>query len=178
MKLSKYRAIYIQIPKTGCGSISSIIQQSGGHRPASWVKNRISKKEWVSRFRFAFVRHPFDRFQSTLAHFNIDAPAKQVLADPMKFGIPPTVLYPQSWYLDERVDYIGDFDKFEEEWELIASILKIKEPLPRNNQSFNKKRLSQEDKAYLLYYYRDDFRRFHFNPSRYSGSSTSENHPA
>jgi len=165
MRLSKYPAIYIQIPKTGAGSISSIVEQSGGHRAASWIRKSISNEEWVSRFRFALVRHPYDRFRSTLAHFGVNAPAKEILADPWQFNIPPIVLFPQSWYLDEKLDYIGDFHQIEKEWEFISSVIGAKEPLPRNNQSKNKPPLTREDTLYLWFHYKDDFRQFGFSTS-------------
>ena len=56
---SQLNCIFIAVPRTGCGSISSLVG-GGGHLPASIVKKRYPE-QWDKAFKFAFVRDPIDR---------------------------------------------------------------------------------------------------------------------
>lgn len=142
--LNKYNCIFVQIPRTGSSSINSILNQTGGYRPASYYMYKY-KKEWPLRLKFAVVRNPFDRYRSILAHFHGE--------------IPDIVLKPQSWYIDEPLNLILRFESLPSEWWKVAEFLNIKEPLPHLNKS-NKTPLSQEQRDWVLENWSEDFKRF------------------
>ena len=120
---SKYNCIFIQIPRTGCGSINHILQQQGGHRPASWLKNKAGETMWSRKLVFAVVRNPFDRYASMIAHFGGES------------RIPEHARKSQSWYIDEEVNYIIRFEHLNSQWDNVASLLGISAPLPHQNKS-------------------------------------------
>lgn len=164
MRLSEYPCIYIQIPKTGTGSYGYLLQQEGGHRTASWIRAKISEEEWKNRWKFALVRHPFDRFVSICSHFKLDVSAEKVFELTDDIRIPRVVLESQSWFLDEEIDYIGRFEHFADEWEVVRKKLNIELPLAHRNHHQHIRTLTERDKAFLYEKYQEDFNRFGYNP--------------
>ncbi len=88
---TKYRFIFIHIPKTGGTSLAEPSYQGGkgvlsgllgendyaqaGHIRAVGLKQRMGE-QWDNYFKFAFVRNPWDRMVS-LYHYFLQDPEKQ-----------------------------------------------------------------------------------------------------
>lgn len=147
----KYNAIFIQIPRTGCGSINSILNQTGGHREASWWKKHTD--EWDKRFKFAVVRNPYDRFVSLCSHFGLSV-LEGLKSEEWAFK-------PQTFFIDEKLDYIARFENLEEEWGKISQKLGIEQKLPIYNKSSSKIALSETEKRLVYSYYLEDFETFY-----------------
>lgn len=137
--------IFIQIPRTGSGSINSILNQTGGHRPASWYKQKYPEL-WADAYKFAIVRNPYDRYASILGHFSLETP-------------PDVVLKPQTWYIDEELDFIGKYEDLASSWTEISAHLGITTPLPHLNAS-QKPPLTPEQMEWVVGEWGSDFDRF------------------
>lgn len=93
------------------------------HRPASELADDPG-------FRFAFVRHPVDRFISAYRFTQIDdknrrysemlgATAEQIIE-----RIPSHMaLLPQSHWIDAPVDFIGRYERLEDDWATVCRII-------------------------------------------------------
>lgn len=155
-KLLNPDCVFIHIPKTGGTSI----------RKGIWNKNYEGPvfgyipQEWESLFKFAFVRHPLQRFVSAYKMFTSGA-----LGD-KDWKLPPdwrplnieefalivldeTILYderrktfeekirhhtiPQTHPFNclRKANYIGRFENLNEEFNIIGSKIGIKAPLPK-----------------------------------------------
>jgi len=159
MMWSKYKGIYVQIPKNACGSFNHVLQQGGGHRPASWLREQIGEKEWKKRWKFAIVRHPFDRFCSIHAHYNVKGGVEDVLSSR---NVPDIAKKPQSYYIDEKINYIGKFEDLDKVWKKVRRKLKIKDELPHVHETKHTLVLTKDDKEFLRWYYEEDFKRFNY----------------
>lgn len=142
----------VHIPKTGGQSMEAALGLPNQHETA----------KYVPRPRFAFVRHPFDRLVSAW-HY---AAKKGTLASgPMTaeglkkfFATGHVVVLPMSFYLDDEVDFLGRYERLDEDWKHISDI-----PLPHLNKGERgpwQQHLDAEMQEMAARYYREDFTRF------------------
>ncbi len=151
--------IFIHIPKTGGSSIRRVPGiEVKHHRTARWHQRR--KRDFADRFVFAFVRNPYDRFVSTFYYWHTMragheywrsdcriARAVQQFADLADFcrrfrrfryrrvGH----FRPQHEWTHYRgeclVDFVGRFERLQEDWAAVAQVLAAPAALPHANPS-------------------------------------------
>jgi hypothetical protein len=130
------------------------------------LPNQHETAKYVPRPRFAFVRHPYDRLVSAW-HY---AAKKGNLADGAMtaaglkrfFATGHIVVLPMSFYLDDEVDFLGRFERLEEDWKHISDI-----PLPHLNKGERgpwQQHLNAEMREMARHYYAEDFARYGYEP--------------
>lgn len=155
--------IFIHIPKTGGISIRMGMWQ-GHYDGPHW----IIQEEWRLHFKFAFVRHPLDRFVSAFRMFT-EGPRGfsrwERPADwrPLNINEFAEIVFDESIIFDERrasfserirhhtipqtnpflllkaADFIGRYENYENDIKIITEKLKICNPIiPRMNYTFKK----------------------------------------
>jgi hypothetical protein len=161
------RYLFIRTPRTASGSIKSILGSSG-HIFAKDLKAKT--QDWNERFKFAFVRHPYDRFLSGYYYLNLGndpnaflSKGSEVLNAPKYFPI----FVPQYKFIciDGKIalDFVGRFEKLQEDWKFLQEKFEIETELPVKNESFTKKdSLNKRSKQVLFEYYKQDFKTFDF----------------
>lgn len=176
----KYRFIFIHVPKTGGTSLHSerpgsllhaIVRETGttgaGHKTASQLRNRF-RDEWGRYTKFAFVRHPIARFKSGY-FFNNSLRRKEVPMSPAgvlrELGA-SKYLQPLVHWVDCDVDYIGRYERYEQDVRRILGAVGV--PLPRELPHFRKTnsadiRLGDDLERAVRGFYASDFARFGYD---------------
>lgn len=155
-KLKNPDCVLIHIPKTGGTSIRKGVWKGNYAQP---VFGNIPN-EWNALFKFAFVRHPFDRFISAWKMFTIGAKGDkswEMPADAYPVSIEDffAISANEKIIYDERrrtfeekirhhtipqthpfnclhlADYVGRFERLEKDFAVIANKLNIDADLPR-----------------------------------------------
>ena len=158
--------VYIDIPRTGCGSISSIIG-GGGHKTATVMQERLGKK-WDEAYTFAFVRNPFDRFVSAFHNLGLEKECdiNDFIKDSKGIMEKEQILFmPQvDWIVKGgkvQVDFVGRYEDLQRDWKKVRKVLGIKDVLPHLNRTTVKKHvLNSESKGLLSELYKEDFKTF------------------
>ena len=151
--LPEHRALYVMVPKTGTRSIVAAL---GLPKHPPYVSD-CRRHNWPGYFRFAFVRNPWDRLVSVWVE-KIDAifspfriygwtPAlpfrdfvRAVCAMPPDerdhhfAPQAPLLRYAGEWC----VDFLGRFERLNEDWRLLSQAAGWKAPLPHINRSEHK----------------------------------------
>lgn len=146
------RFIFIHINKTGGSSVESALGLPFTHLTArEWIAD-IGENRWRRRFSFAFVRNPWDRvasqyyFRVMRNHlgtnpipFNDWVRRAYGEHDP-RFYDRPKMFMPQSdWITDERgevlVDFVGAFERFEDDFRFVRERIGRRAELPHVKQS-------------------------------------------
>jgi len=147
-----YKCIFIHISKTGGMSIANALIKNGkkigwgGHSPCFRLHKVIN--EWEEYFKFCFVRNPWDRLVSGY-HFlkkknKITVPFKKWIIDlsmSIKWNKPHNnnCQLNQIMFEDELcVDFVGRFENFQRDFELICKKIDCKLPLYHINRSKHK----------------------------------------
>ena len=138
-------------------------------------------------FKFTFVRHPYERMISEFYYsrkWTLRAPHS---FSPIEFDqwcksylavIDHSHKEPQSFYLNDDIQFIGRFEQIEQDLKKLILLLSQKDPhfkelqdktLPFTNHTGMPKaklldRLLPATKAYLFNYYREDFERLGYDP--------------
>lgn len=183
----KYDCIFINIPRTGSGSISEHIA-TGGHRPLSERRNIMAARgkleEYEGAFKFAFVRNPYTRFISAWCHLGLHkefdlnkflSPDPIVLMTVKKiFNRPSGLNYliekrhnlfrPQHEFLDTGDDdiHVYKYEALPQNWGKVCKKLGIS-PAPKlshKNQATCDVELTDESKEILYNYYKYDFEEY------------------
>ena len=165
---TKYHCIFIHIPKTGGLSIKNIMYPIGksgiGHKN---ISNYLEADSELFReyYKFAIVRNPWDRFVSSYCYLknggrnqydknwakeNLDqydnihdliydlSNSEEICNKIMNF---PHFM-PQHKFIcidgDIMVNYIGRFEKLDESFQHISSVLGVNKELPHDNKSSHK----------------------------------------
>ena len=159
-KMIAYNSLFIHVEKTAGTSIGvtierheilskRILQFISQHSPASHLKERLRPHIWDNLFKFAFVRHPYDRLVSwyyfskgryeqfqndTIDQFFQKRHNNNTMLRPMK-----TLLCNENG--DVLPDFVGHFETLKEDWNYIVSHIcrsNIEVPLLKVNQSPNR----------------------------------------
>lgn len=140
----------------------------GGHTKARDMYDQY-KDIWDGILVFAFVRNPFDRFESAFYHLkkkdiNKVVQTEGAVEELMKAE--PGLFGPQWEYIfDENnrqlVPFVGKYESLHKDWARICSLLNTKLELPHNNKSKRGTPLSDESKEILKKIYAEDFKRFY-----------------
>lgn len=164
----RYQVIFVHIPKTAGTSVLELLMGEKirrDHLPYSDYQ-KAQGKLFISYFKFCFVRNPFDRLVSAYEYLkkggnqNSDLYYKELIND--KY---PTfdsfvldyldqnkvysqlLLKPQYTFIyNEKevcmVDFVGRFERINDDFDIIAKRIKIKNSLKKSNAS---KRLDYKD---------------------------------
>jgi chondroitin 4-sulfotransferase 11 len=154
-----HRCIFIHVPKTAGSSMAESLFGSPSRHVAYTEYLRANPRKFRRYFKFAFVRDPFDRLVSTWSYLKgggmtqADAEfASHHLARFSEFGkfvlegldrseiISWVHFRPQSDFLATpegavMVDFVGRFERLEEDFAFVAKRLGIAARLPKANSS-------------------------------------------
>jgi hypothetical protein len=150
--------ILIHINKTGGSSIEKALglpQQY--HLTALEIKNKIRDKRWNKKFKFAFVRNPWDKVVSHYSYRykrnvnnmkddNIDFKkwVKLTYRDKNpKYYHNPKMYAPQmDWICNEKgeiiIDFVGRFEKLNDDFQKVCKIIRKNKELPHLRKSSHK----------------------------------------
>ncbi len=164
----KTPVIFIGVPRTGTGSMSQLLQERGivnsgdsRNTPASVVREGLTEEEWDNSFKVAFVRHPIDRAISAMATTIGD-----ILTIEDGMGFNPLLFKPMVEFIDEHLDFIGRYERIDEDWERLRRMFPTLKPLIHVNKSPTgdphpgKKDLTKHDEEFVREYYEEDFEQF------------------
>lgn len=181
----KYDCIFINIPRTGSGSISEHIA-TGGHRPLSERRNIMAARgkleEYEGAFKFAFVRNPYTRFISAWCHLGLHKrfDVNKFLGHNMYWSKPHLLTYKMRWkwllekhhnlfrsqhtFLDSGDDdiHVYKYEALPQNWGKVCKKLGIS-PAPKlshKNQATCDVELTDESKEILYNYYKYDFEEY------------------
>lgn len=140
-----YKTIFIHVPRTAGVSMKVYpFIYGGGHDTMAQMKLRVEKEMWDTYFKFAFVRHPLDRFVSLYfslierpyIHQNIltqkiidfmeSIPFTEFCLKLSSFGAREFDLFkPQIKFFDsgEKLDFIGKFENLQEDFDYICQVV-------------------------------------------------------
>jgi hypothetical protein len=180
----KYQCVYIRVPRTGTGSLGTILNIGGGHMPIVRAKqmfedNPPTNLKWEELFKFGFIRNPYTRFAS--AYYNLGHDKEHDINDFIQDKEKMDTLWkeenvlvrPANDYLcdDEgniMVDYLGRFEDLHNCWNYIFEKLGMTEHQNRmmithvNRTNRHKKELTPESKKILADIYDRDFSIFKY----------------
>lgn len=141
--------IFIAVPRTGSTSMSEILGLSGHHDIMfykQFVKHLSTGIEWNDIFKFAFVRNPFDRFVSSYSHmgkkkkdfkdFVMDLSNWWYTHDrQVQVLFKPQFRFLCNWGMDSQMDFIGKYERINEDWKIVAEKIGVSDKLPLTNES-------------------------------------------
>ncbi|EHM3142219.1 sulfotransferase family 2 domain-containing protein, partial [Campylobacter coli] len=191
----KYKCIFIHVPKVAGSSIERVIYQTDkwlvGHVKASDY-TKFDKDKFDSYFSFGFVRNPYDRVVSAYHYLKNDSPDpcdikwgrlhinnltfeefilslqdeefKEEILSKNHFSFQYKYLCDKS--MNILVNFIGKFEKLDNDFKKILNILRRKDSLVHINKS---KHLNYRDYYNSQTYkiireiYRDDFEIFDYD---------------
>lgn len=155
--------VFVHIPKTGGTSIVRTFSLPREHKMALDLRGRIGSRRWERRFKFAFVRNPWDRAVSSF-HFACIRNSRYIALTfsdwlqlayverhPLYFDLPHSFSPQFDWISDSLdnviIDFVGRFENLQQDFATICQ--RIGRPvttLPRLNPT--------EHQEYR-YYYKD-----------------------
>lgn len=178
--------LFIHINKTGGRSIESALGCIYEHKTARRKRREMGASVWEEKFTFAFVRNPWDRVVSQYAYRHRTGEAAGETPTDVSFGSwvrrvyggkdpesrPDDVLFlPQSdWVTDERgglmIDFVGRFERFEEDFQHVCNQIGVTASLPHKNKSSRDpypEYYTQETADIVANYFAEDIRRFDYS---------------
>ena len=144
--------LFIHINKTGGRSVETALGCVYEHKTARQKRNEVGIDVWMDKFTFAFVRNPWDRVVSQYAYrhrknaesdtsISFDTWVRRVFEEQDPAYRPREELFlPQShWVTDEHgellVDFVGRFERFEEDFQYVCDQIDVTTSLPHKNKS-------------------------------------------
>ena len=143
--------LFIHINKTGGRSIETALGCTYEHKTARRKRKEVGANVWNDKFTFAFVRNPWDRIVSQyfyrrhteqgVENLSFEDWVRHVYAEQYPVYRSREVLFlPQSdWVTDEcgelLVDFVGRFERFEENFQYVCNQIGIEASLPHKNKS-------------------------------------------
>jgi len=181
--------IFIHIPKTGGTSINRAFEfpkadptlKIKKHYYLADIKKRIAPQIWEQSFKFCFVRNPWDRLYS---HYRYRVRRKLIKADhfydsfkawltyhlqenPNKGNLCPQI----EWIRDDQgqidMDFIGRFERLEEDFQKICSINNLQLELPHmlksNPETDYRQAYDEEMTELVAEYSKEEIRYFDYS---------------
>lgn len=146
--------VFIHIPKTGGTSINRALGLADEHKTALQLRGRLGVQRWERKFRFAFVRNPWDRAVSAFKFARDRNKDSRFVAlsfrdwlrlayvdrHPLYFDIPVSFLPQFGWISDDSdrvlVDFIGRFENLSADFANVCERIGRKAPaLPHHNST-------------------------------------------
>ncbi len=130
--------VFIHIPKTAGTSIYRSLGLAGEHRTALQLRGRLRERRWHTKFKFAFVRNPWDRAVSSFLHATVINKDSRFVAltfsdwlrlayverHPLYFDVPHSFSPQYDWISDGEdnliVDFVGRFENLREDFATIC----------------------------------------------------------
>ena len=160
--------------------IPQIAALQHGHISVRQLAPFVAATEFAASFKFAFVRHPFDRFISVCAFLARSDPSYQADAlgwmkaalDRPRFMQRVLVISQSSLLLNNEaelgVDYVGRYESLQESFDDVCAQLGLaSRALERRNASEHqdyRELMDSELTGRLSALYTDDFARFNYDP--------------
>jgi len=156
---NSYKCIFIHIPKAAGTSVAKALFNAPSRHVRYLEYEDANRWKFRRYFKFTFVRNPWDRLVSTFFFLRAggmndqDAEfAKEYLrgysdfGDFVRYGLPldPVQSWvhfrPQQWFVCDdagvlKVDFVGRFERIEEDFAYVAERLGLPCSLPRTNAS-------------------------------------------
>ncbi len=161
-----YKCLLIPIARNASASMAGVISQSRTNYRASELREKLGEEDWKRRFKFAFVRHPNDRFLSAMSSAINSMNAYGSLRRPTPeemIGYNKLTTMTQSDYLDEEIDFIGRYERINQDWKKVIKRIGIPDKLIVTNKTQNRvTKLTKEEEEFVREYYKEDFKRFNY----------------
>jgi len=189
----EYKVIFVHIPLTGGHSIKSLFggksskyltppNKIGPHGSPKLYKERFPE-QWRDYYRFTMVRNPWDRLVSAWSKGQTRSGKIKNLENFKKIKNQFTLfvkrdlrnmvksnkyrlLYPQSFWLDDEIDYVGCYEKFKESVNLMLDKFDIKKDIPYIFKSIRlidyQRYYTKETESIIRNIYRRDIKEFHY----------------
>lgn len=148
------RFVFIHINKTAGSSIERALGLRFEHKTAQEKRRELGEWRWQRAYKFAFVRNPFDK---VVSHYTYRVKTNQTgmgdghiafkdwvrraygEQDP-RYCDQPRMFQPQvDWIVDEQgkviVDFVGHFERLNEDFEKVRERLHTRRALPHAKQS-------------------------------------------
>ena len=132
--------VFIHINKTGGSSVSDALGIQRHHLTAYTVRNLIGEKAWREKFKFAFVRNPWDRVVSQY-HYRYEADQQGIRSKGIEFDAWVRLVFKEQdaefvnshymfmpqveWICDMQgrsiLDFVGRLENMEADFAHVAS---------------------------------------------------------
>src|SRR6266513_879761 len=135
----KYKCIFVEVPKSGSTSVRAIL----GKAWKPHLNLLQIKKQMETYFKFGFVRNPWDRvvslYERTEALQLRNKMTFEEFVDWIQYSSATCVhsspqRYQLDWFVDPNgnvlADFIGKFERLDEDWAFVAQKLGLNEKLP------------------------------------------------
>jgi len=168
----KRNYINISIPRTASTSISRVLGNPPGHAKIDkyyYFLNQYSMglPKFDEVFKFAFVRHPIDRFVS--GYFAQKLKGENISEYILNRDWADNIYFQPQWRFvalpasENLMDFTGKYENLEKDWEHISKVLAVDTPLPHVNKS-NKQEyeISKEALGKLNSFYYNDYLMFDY----------------
>ncbi len=148
---------FVHINKTGGSSIEKALRLPFRHHTAIELRDALGEARWCRRFKFAFVRNPWDKVashyfyrvktnQTGLGVDSLEFNEWVIRAygehDPRYYDKPKMFMPQVNWIVDENrrfmIDFLGRFEQLQEDFRLICRQLGIHADLPHEKASANR----------------------------------------
>ncbi len=186
------KCVFVHIPKTGGVSVSHALfgGRSGGHMTYRDYQRVLGKRQVRRSFSFAFVRNPWDRLVSAYEFLkkggmNDD---DKLWADRQLAGFSTFEQFVEEWVNEENVrkgvhfkpqadfvwddsrdvavDFVGKFERFEEDFNEVLAALGVASSLPHLNKSHRRSYIdcySSRTEQIVARVYRSDIELFGYS---------------
>lgn len=177
--------LFIHINKTGGRSIETALGCVYEHKTARQKRREMGAEVWADKFTFAFVRNPWDRVVSQYSYrhrtgqeehvgrdLSFDAWVRAVYGEQEKpVGANDVLFLPQSdWVTDEAgeylVDFVGRFERFEDDFQHVCDRIGVTKSLPHKNKSSRghyRTYYTDETAGIVARYFAEDIDRFDYS---------------
>ncbi|HFD80723.1 MAG TPA: hypothetical protein ENK05_10090 [Gammaproteobacteria bacterium] len=175
--------IFIHINKTGGSSVALALGiPLQMHATADEVRQQISPAQWREAFKFAYVRNPWDKVvshyhyrvqtnQTGLAAGGLDFNQWVRLAygekDPRYYDKPRFFMPQKDWVSDRSgriiVDFVGRFERLQEDFRVVCKTLGIEKTLPHIRKSSHghyRDYYAEDTREIIGQWFRDDIDAF------------------
>lgn len=161
-----HKAVFVPIARVASGSIAQALKQGRVNVKADQIRKVIGEFEWDRRFKFTFVRDPYDRFLSAInSHAFATGDKDEEIMNFAEGAMVrnPSIFMKQSDYINEELDFIGKYENLEEDWNKVCEALGTEIKLDKSNKTeIIYKELTPRARDFVTGYYTEDFKRFKY----------------
>ena len=176
--------VFIHINKTGGTSIEKALGVHFEHRTAQEKVKELGRSRWDKKYTFAFIRNPWDK---VVSHYHYRIKNNQTNLgnnpigfsewvkraygeqDPMYYNNPKMFMPQSDWVIDGRgeiiVNFIGRFEKLEEDFNTVCKSINKQATLPHIKSSKRtdyRDYYDDESLKIITDWFREDIKRFEY----------------